>query len=67
MPQPSRQRDSIDERVATTAYAQNYERKLLKSGHREIVSPLMVKRDCDKVEMTARSEETSATGRAFDK
>jgi hypothetical protein len=37
-PQPSRQRDSIDGRVATRAYAQNYERKLLKSGHREIIA-----------------------------
>jgi hypothetical protein len=58
-PPPLLQRDGIDEEASrrALAYAQNYERKLLKSGHREIVSLLMVKRRLrPKVEMTARSE-----------
>jgi hypothetical protein len=37
-PQPSRQRDSIDETRRNAGHAQNYERKLLKSGHREITA-----------------------------
>lgn len=54
-----RQRDGLDEESSKRAlsYAQNYERKLLKSGHREIVSPLMVKRRLrPKVDLSARTE-----------
>jgi hypothetical protein len=57
---PQRQRDDLDDKVSQRAlqHAQNYERKLLKSGHREIVSPLMVKRRLrPKVDMVARHQQ----------
>jgi hypothetical protein len=45
--------------------AQAYERKLLKSGHREIVSPLMVKRRLKpKVELAPRGQSKSTAGAA---
>jgi vacuolar protein sorting-associated protein 8 len=43
-------------------YAQAYERKLLRSGHRDIVSPLMVKRRLkQKIEMTTRARHKSTS------
>jgi hypothetical protein len=47
-----------DEEMSRRAlqYAQNYEKKLYKSGHREVVSPLMVKRRLrPKIELSSRT------------
>ena len=50
------------------ALAHSYERKLLKSGHREIVSPLMVKRRLrPKVELHARGGKTGASSNSKSK
>ena len=51
------EKERLDEEASRRAlsHAQAYERKLLKAGHREIVSPLMVKRRLKpKVELTPR-------------
>ena len=64
-PSPSRRKDNglkgINEALSAEAsrramsFAQTYEKKLLKAGHREIVSPLMVKRRLKpKIELSAR-------------
>lgn len=43
--------------ILAMSHAQAYERRLLKSGHREIVSPLMVKRRLKpKIELTSRTQ-----------
>ena len=59
---PSAQDEEIYRR--SLAHAQSAERKLLKAGHREIVSPLMVKRRLrSKVELTARGDSKAPTSK----
>lgn len=54
--------DDHESSRAALANALAYERKLLKAGHREIVSPLMVKRRLKpKVELTSRSSSKTST------
>ena len=51
--------DWLDEETSSRSltFAMNYERKLLKSGHREIVSPLMVKRRLKpKIDLASRAD-----------
>ncbi len=57
-------RKSEDISIKAQAYSTSYEQKLLKSGQREMVSPLRVKRRLkQKIELTARGKENKKTTR----